>query len=132
MKILRAICFAVVAAAVSAAVGAHAEGQTYLYANSSDVQTPGHPIVLAYETGADVTKPIQVAVYRLPERFYLDRILNRRENLEERDVRGFPLVAHGHSFPPKKDQGWNRAVAVDALPVGAYAAVAKVDDGVAD
>src|SRR5579862_3382109 len=115
-------------AVVVVAGGARAESRFSLYANGNDVQTPGHPLVFTYGTDAPGTDPVTVTVYRVPERVYLNA-MRAGENLSESAVKNFAVVSRGTSAPEK--DAWNRKIVVPALPIGVYAAVAKVRDAVA-
>ncbi len=97
MNYVRTPLLLAVIAVVAAIASASAQERTYLYFYGGDVQTPGHPIVLNYETGADAEHPVRVVVYRLPQRRYVESIRKRDTELREQDVRDLPVAARGES-----------------------------------
>ncbi len=131
MNNVRTLLLLAVIAVVAVIASASAQERTYLYSYGGEVQTPGHPVVLTYDTGADAQHPVRVVVYRLPQQRYVDSIRTSETQPREQDVRGLPVAARAESRPPAKDQTYSRQVVINALPVGEYAAVAHAGDGVA-
>jgi alpha-2-macroglobulin len=130
MKYVRILLAIAVVAIVAAVASAQAQERTYLYSYGGPEQTPGHPIVLAYDTDLDATHAVRVVVYRLPREQYVDLIRNRGGEPREQDVRDLPVVARAQSRPPNEGRAYEREVLLDALPIGEYAVVARGGDGV--
>ncbi|HTA38084.1 MAG TPA: MG2 domain-containing protein, partial [Candidatus Acidoferrales bacterium] len=132
MNYVRTLVLLGVIAAVAAVASARAQGRVFLYFNGGDVQTPGHPVVLTYNSYVEAGYAIRVVVYRLPRERYVEYVRKQERLLAEGDVNGLPVAARAESGAPSKDHSYTRPVVLPALPIGEYAAVAHVGgDGVA-
>ena len=104
--------------------GALSANTTYLQSEGDTVSTPGHAIVVYYQTDAKASTDVEAAVYRISVQRY---VTSNEKSLTERELTPFAQVESTRS-KPVKDDTWRREVDFAPLHVGTYALVAKVGD----
>ncbi len=120
MKRLRvSVSLAVAMLAVPAALSANT---TYLQPEGDATSTPGHTIVVYYQTDARAALDVEATVYRVSGERYVE---SAQRALTERELSPLAQVESARS-KPVKDDAWRREVDLAPLSAGPYAIVAKV------